>query len=236
MVSMLRDGSAVENAVNVMKEKGLPQQRKSRNRLTPGTIKFAAYHILCLEGSKGLTLIELADKIQKSGLRDLSTSKTPDATVSVALSRDPTLFVRIAPLTYCVRPAFRKDPADGEAVIAAAREEIQKFLNGSLTEETNGDAEKDDDSDSDIADGLEGDEIATPVGVNKISDDFKESGTLLATSNNSSHHDMQLTLKSNPDTAGKISFLPWRCNKYCVCVCVFIHSVLFKMFSCRSSH
>ncbi|XP_017222566.1 homeobox-DDT domain protein RLT1 isoform X2 [Daucus carota subsp. sativus] len=201
VVSMLRDGSAVENAVNVMKEKGLPQQRKSRNRLTPGTIKFAAYHILCLEGSKGLTLIELADKIQKSGLRDLSTSKTPDATVSVALSRDPTLFVRIAPLTYCVRPAFRKDPADGEAVIAAARDEIQKFLNGSLTEETNGDAEKDDDSDSDIADGLEGDEIATPVGVNKISDDFKESGTLLATSNNSSHHDMQSTLKSNPDTA-----------------------------------
>lgn len=205
---MLRDGSAVENAVNIMKEKGLPQQRKSRNRLTPGTIKFAAYHVLCLEGSKGLTLIELADKIQKSGLRDLSTSKTPDATVSVALSRDPTLFVRIAPLTYCVRPAFRKDPADGEAVIAAAREEIQKYVNGFLTEETNGDVEKDDDSESDIADGLEVDEIGTSLGVNKISDNFKEPGTLSATASNSSHHDAQLNLKTNPDTPGKILFLP----------------------------
>lgn len=202
IVSMLRDGSAVENAVTLMKEKGLPQQRKSRNRLTPGTIKFAAYHVLCLEGSKGLTLIELADKIQKSGLRDLSTSKTPDATVSVALSRDPTLFVRIAPLTYCVRPAFRKDPADGEAVIAAAREEIQKYVNGFLTEETNGDVEKDDDSESDIADGLEVDEIGTPLGVNKISDNFKEPGTLLATANNSFHHDAQLNLKTNSDAPG----------------------------------
>lgn len=204
VVSMLRNGSAVENAVTLMKEKGLPQQRKSRNRLTPGTIKFAAYHVLCLEGSKGLTLIELADKIQKSGLRDLSTSKTPDATVSVALSRDPTLFVRIAPLTYCVRPAFRKDPADGEAVIAAAREEIQKYVNGCLTEETNGDVEKDDDSESDIADGPEVDDIGTPLGVNKNSDKFKEPGTLSATANNRSYCDRQLDLKSNPDTPGHL--------------------------------
>ena len=47
-----------------MQEKGFSLQRKSRHRLTPGTVKFAAYHVLALEGSKGLNVLELADKIQ----------------------------------------------------------------------------------------------------------------------------------------------------------------------------
>lgn len=64
IVSTLRSGSAAENAVAIMHEKGFMLQRKSRHRLTPGTVKFAAYHLLALEGEKGLNVIELAEKIQ----------------------------------------------------------------------------------------------------------------------------------------------------------------------------
>lgn len=49
-----------------MRERGLLLPRRSRHRLTPGTVKFAAFHVLSLEGSKGLTVLELADKIQVS--------------------------------------------------------------------------------------------------------------------------------------------------------------------------
>jgi hypothetical protein len=50
-----------------------------------------------MEGSKGLTILEVADRIQKSDLRDLSTSKTPEASIVVALSRDANLFERVTP-------------------------------------------------------------------------------------------------------------------------------------------
>ena len=64
IISTIRNGSAAENAVAIMQEKGFPLQRRSRHRLTPGTVKFAAYHVLSLEGSKGMTVIELTHKIQ----------------------------------------------------------------------------------------------------------------------------------------------------------------------------
>ncbi|XP_051126147.1 homeobox-DDT domain protein RLT1-like [Andrographis paniculata] len=169
IVSTLRNGSAAVSAVAMMQEKGLSLQRRSRHRLTPGTVKYAAYHVLALEGSKGLNVIELAEKIQKSGLRDLSTSKTPEASISVALSRDPILFERIAPSTYCVRPAFRKDPSDAESVIAAAKEKILRYANGFLAGQNADEEERDDDdSDSDVADGTEADALATPLNTNKI--------------------------------------------------------------------
>lgn len=65
-MSTLRNGSAAENAFAIMQEKGLLAPRRSRHRLTPGTVKFAAFHVLSLEGSEGLTVLELADKIQVS--------------------------------------------------------------------------------------------------------------------------------------------------------------------------
>ncbi|KAL3851351.1 hypothetical protein ACJIZ3_013233 [Penstemon smallii] len=167
IVSTLRNGTAAVNAVAIMQEKGFSLQRKSRHRLTPGTVKFAAYHVLALEGSKGLNVIELADKIQKSGLRDLTTSKTPEASISVALSRDPILFERIAPSTYCVRPAFRKDPADAESVIAAAKEKMQRYANGFLAGQNADEEERDHDSDSDVAEGAEVDALATPSDTTK---------------------------------------------------------------------
>ncbi|KAG9159461.1 hypothetical protein Leryth_011009 [Lithospermum erythrorhizon] len=179
IVSNLRSGAAAENAVAIIQEKGFSLQRKSRHRLTPGTVKFAAYHVLAFEGSRGLNVIDIADKIQKSGLRDLTTSKTPEASISVALSRDPILFERIAPSTYNVRPAYRKDPADAEAIIASAKEKIQKFANGFLTEqnvEEEDEEERDDDSECDVAEGPEIEDIGTPD-VIKLSEQGSEIAT-----------------------------------------------------------
>ncbi|EPS62549.1 hypothetical protein M569_12241, partial [Genlisea aurea] len=168
IVSTLRNGSAVENAVAIMQEKGLSIHRKSKHRLTPGTVKFAAYHVLALEGSRGLNVIELADKIQKSGLRDLTSSRTPEASISVALSRDPILFERTAPSTYCVRPAFRKDPSDAESIISAAKEKIQGYANGFLAGQNADEEERDDDSDSDVAEGVaEVDALAISLNAEK---------------------------------------------------------------------
>ncbi|CAH9112170.1 unnamed protein product [Cuscuta europaea] len=167
IISTLRSGSAAESAVAIMQEKGFILQRKSRHRLTPGTVKFAAYHLLALEGEKGLNVIDLAEKIQKSGLRDLTTSKTPEASISVALSRDPLLFERVAPSTYCVRPSFRKDPANAEEIISVAREKIQRYVNGFLDGQNADDEERDDDSECDAADGQEGDDLGTPSDVIK---------------------------------------------------------------------
>ncbi|XVE51391.1 hypothetical protein DITRI_Ditri02bG0036300 [Diplodiscus trichospermus] len=177
IVSTLRNGSAAENAFALMREKGILLPRRSRHRLTPGTVKFAAFHVLSLEGSKGLTVLELADKIQKSGLRDLTTSKTPEASISVALTRDAKLFERIAPSTYCLRPAYRKDPADAESTLAAARKKIRQFENGFLEGEDadevereevdRDDIEREEDSECDVDEDPEVDDIATPFNANE---------------------------------------------------------------------
>lgn len=64
IISTLRNGSAAENAVALMQEKGYTLRRRSRHRLTPGTVKFAAFYVLSFEGERGLTILEVADKIQ----------------------------------------------------------------------------------------------------------------------------------------------------------------------------
>ncbi|KAL3519817.1 hypothetical protein ACH5RR_017966 [Cinchona calisaya] len=202
IVSTLRNGSAAENAVAIMQEKGFSLQRKSRHRLTPGTVKFAAYHVLALEGSKGLNVLELADKIQKSGLRDLSTSKTPEASISVALSRDPILFERIAPSTYNVRPAYRKDPADAEAIISEAREKIQRFVNGVLTGQNAEDEERDDDSDCDVAEGPEVDDLGTPSEANKKGEGCNEAGTCSRNGKDILTDDIAVANEFGSDAAG----------------------------------
>ncbi|XP_039038394.1 homeobox-DDT domain protein RLT1-like isoform X3 [Hibiscus syriacus] len=178
VVSTLRNGAAAENAFALMRKKGLLLPRKSRHRLTPGTVKFAAFHVLSLEGSKGLTVFELADKIQKSGLRDLTTSKRPEACISVALTRDAKLFERTAPSTYCLRPAYRKDPTDAEAIFAAARKKIQQFYSALLGGEDADEVEKeeverDEDSEGDVDEDPEVD-IATTSNANKDADYHKD--------------------------------------------------------------
>ncbi|KAI3465799.1 hypothetical protein Pfo_022462 [Paulownia fortunei] len=163
VVSNLRSGVAAENAVAIMQERGFSNSRRSRHCLTPGTVKFAAFHVLLLEGSKGLSILDVADKIQKSGLRDLTTSKTPEASISAALSRDTKLFERTAPSTYCVRTPYRKDSADAEAILSAAREKIRVYQNGNVDGEAEDvekeDAERDQDPESDIADDPDVDDL-----------------------------------------------------------------------------
>lgn len=115
---------------------------------------------------------------QKSGLRDLSTSKTPEASISVALTRDAKLFERVAPSTYCVRAAFRKDPADAESILSEARKKIQIFENGFLAEEDAEDVEREE-SESEVDEDPEVDDLVNPSTVNKTSEpcnDFSSSG------------------------------------------------------------
>lgn len=212
IISNLRNGAAAENAVAIMQERGFSNPRRSRHRLTPGTVKFAAFHVLSIEGSEGLNILEVADKIQviqkmflfpffeeekvvlyllhfvlilhfnvyiclsfkKSGLRDLTTSKTPEASIAAALSRDTKLFERTAPSTYCVRDPYRKDPTDAEAILSAAREKIQIFKNGHLNGDDaedveHDDVERDEDSESDVAEDPEADYLGTELKPNNES-------------------------------------------------------------------
>ena len=116
---------------------------------------------------------------QKSGLRDLTTSKTPEASISVALTRDAKLFERIAPSTYCVREAFRKDPADAESILSEARKKIQIFENGFLAGEDADDVERGESESDEIDEDPEVDDLVNPTSANKTSeqcDDFSSNG------------------------------------------------------------
>lgn len=101
--------------------------------------------------------------MKRSGLRDLTTSKTPEASISAALSRDTKLFERTAPSTYCVRTPYRKDPDDAEALLSEAREKIRVYQNGNVDEEEpdveKDDLERDQDSESDIGDDPDADDL-----------------------------------------------------------------------------
>lgn len=111
-----------------------------------------------------------ADHImKKSGLRDLTTSKTPEASIAAALSRDTKLFERTAPSTYCVRTPYRKDPADTEAILSAALERIQVYKNGCLDAEEaeKEDVERDEDSESDVAEDPDIDDLDSELKPNK---------------------------------------------------------------------
>ncbi|CAJ2642212.1 unnamed protein product [Trifolium pratense] len=174
IISNLRSGAAVENAVAIMQEKGLSNPRRNRHRLTAGTVKYAAFHVLSLEGSRGLNILEVADKIQKSGLRDLTISKNPEASIASALSRDSELFEKTAPSTYCVRPAYRKDPADSEAIYSAARERIRIFKSGFVGAEEANDCERDDDCESDMAKDPEIDDLGAQPNTKKEVSNYEE--------------------------------------------------------------
>lgn len=47
-----------------------------------GTVKGAAYKVLQDVGPEGLSITEIARRIQEQGLRDLTTSKTPEVCAS----------------------------------------------------------------------------------------------------------------------------------------------------------
>lgn len=203
-VNTLRSGAAAANAVALMKGKGGSYVRRCRYRLTPGTVKYAAFHVLSVEGANGLSILDVVDRIQKSGLRDLSTSKTPEASIAAALSRDTNFFERVAPSTYCVRPAFRKDPEDAERLLQAARERIHLFQCGisevdheKETEDAD-EAEREEDSDDDMED-AEGDDLQGDVSEGKVVFCLKE-GKVIESGENLEKVKRPELLNSNPST------------------------------------
>lgn len=71
-----------------------------------GTIKHAAYVLLAASGTSGMTVASIVESAQKQGLYSWGTCKTPNNSVTAALSQDTT-FVRIAPSTYALRSSLR---------------------------------------------------------------------------------------------------------------------------------
>lgn len=80
----------------------MPETWLGVSRFAPGTVKAAAWQVLAEAGPRGLMIAEIAKRIQKQGLRDLRTSKTPEASVAGGLSRD-IVFTRVAPATYALQ-------------------------------------------------------------------------------------------------------------------------------------
>ena len=133
---------------------------------------------------------------QKSGLRDLTTSKTPEASISVALTRDTKLFERIAPSTYCVRDAFRKDPADADSILTEARKKIQIFENGFLAGEDADDVEREEESESDEVDeDPEDEDLVNPSSANQNSEQYED--TNICSSNGKENLDHNIDLLRN---------------------------------------
>lgn len=93
----------------------------------------------------------------------------------MALTRDAKLFERIAPSTYRVRAAYRKDPGDAEAILSAARKKVQVFENGFLAAEDADDVERDDDSEcDDVDEDPEVDDLATPSRPTTVAENYIE--------------------------------------------------------------
>jgi hypothetical protein len=123
----------------------------------------------------------------------LTTSKTPEASISVALTRDGKLFERIAPSTYRVRTAFRKDPVDAEAILSEARKKIQIFENGFLAGEDADDVEREEESESDEVDeDPEDDDLVNPSSGNQNTEQYHDMNVSSVNVNESSGHEVDL--------------------------------------------
>lgn len=67
-----------------------------------------------------------------------------------------------------MRAAYRKDPADAESIFSAARERIRTFKSGLLDEE---DAERDEESESEVVEDLEVDDLVNDINPKKKEDE-----------------------------------------------------------------
>ncbi|KAL0041481.1 hypothetical protein WJX79_004991 [Trebouxia sp. C0005] len=94
-----------------------------------GTVKGAAYKVLQDVGPEGLAIPEIARRIQEQGLRDLTTSKTPEASVAGALSRD-VIFARVAPSIYALKANIALHKSGANAVKAEIKAEELKTEGG----------------------------------------------------------------------------------------------------------
>ncbi|EFJ39975.1 homeodomain protein [Volvox carteri f. nagariensis] len=71
------------------------------SRYVLGTVKAAAWQVLASTGPSGLPVAELVRRIQRTGLREMRSSKTPEAVVAGSLARD-VLFMRVQPATWAL--------------------------------------------------------------------------------------------------------------------------------------
>jgi hypothetical protein len=62
----LKGNGAEQSTRSASKTKGASSSRKPQNLLTPGTVKYAAFHVLSVQGSSGLPITEIADRIEVS--------------------------------------------------------------------------------------------------------------------------------------------------------------------------
>lgn len=74
-----------------------------------------------------------------------------------------------------MRTAFRKDPADGETIFSTARERIRIFKNGFVDAEEPEDGEREDDSEIDMAEDPEVDDLGTETNNKEIPNLLKSS-------------------------------------------------------------
>ena len=84
-----------------------------------GTVKGAAYKVLQDVGPEGLTIAEIARRIQEQGLRDLSTSKTPEVALPIESLRD---LHELTVLSW-VESAWLLPVAEAQAISIFARQE-----------------------------------------------------------------------------------------------------------------
>lgn len=100
-------------------------------------LKFSRLHlyscqVLAEAGPNGMTLTELVRRIQRTGLRDLRTTKTPETSLACALGRD-VLFVRVATSTWALtsvvnyhRKLAGKPPIEGGGRTRAERRAMKE--------------------------------------------------------------------------------------------------------------
>jgi hypothetical protein len=72
-----------------------------RNPFAEATLKWAAYQVLSLAGADGLRAEEILARVRALGLGDLTSSKTPEASIIGATAYDPQ-FCRTAPKRYAL--------------------------------------------------------------------------------------------------------------------------------------
>jgi hypothetical protein len=85
-----------------------------------GTIKHSAYVLLQRAGASGLTVSTIVETATREGLYSWGTCKTPNNSVTAALSQDAN-FQRVAPSTYALRDVLRPVGQAALREAAAAR-------------------------------------------------------------------------------------------------------------------
>lgn len=85
-------------------------------RLKLGSVKACAFIVLSHAGPEGLSATEITEQVEAQKLRDFSTTRTPEASIAAALSKD-VLFRRLSPTHFALQTlaANHRKAANGNA-------------------------------------------------------------------------------------------------------------------------